>query len=328
MCSPIWRAAETDPAHSTPTTAARIAVSYPHVEACDPQASQASVHTGGIDHSWFHPALASYMHATASDLQCTEKEILWVVQCPYQLPNGEFLSSGGPATSFVSTLAFAVAHSGMVAESLLLEVEHEYLEISTGATPTSACACSALSLEQLREESLRPLAHVDTPEAPDPVLMQCMHVHMGAAGSCPLAVAVKSVAQAMLRRHNSVLPHSLWKVTCMRVLQWLQASVHSMEIQNPGAIKRLSGQVLEQRGDASNHSRDYEGHQADLPVSAAPTAQLVATQALLCETFEALHEDPVEVCCCRFLPRPPWGQTTFAPNQSRALLKHLCVVHH
>lgn len=286
---------------ATPPTAVRAPVTFANVAEFAPHCALASAAEGSYDHRWFAPALAAYMHHTASKLHLHPRDVYWVVQTPYAVSAGDFLSSDGPTAGFNSALSMCTLHNAMIVECLFLEAEHEFLEVSTGAAATGAVPSASQSLLQsLRDESRTPCPPIDAIPAPDESVANRLQVRTGLQGSCSLAVAIKDVVRVMLRRQRSALPNGLWKAACMRVLRWLQVSLEAMQRRTPDAEASLAQQLqaLQQAGGNDPGG----GEQRGLPMAAIPAAQLVMTQEMLCEVISTMHETPLKVNLSLSLP--------------------------
>lgn len=286
-------------------------VSYASVAACAPAESRASAATNSTSHDWFQPSLTAYIHGSASKLSVQPQDVTWVAQFPYPLPGGGFLStacclaeskaSKHVSTAFSDALSQSTAQKACVVECLLLEAEHEYLEISCAkSTKVSISASHTKSsklLQDLRDDALRSPAPPKFCGAPNRTVLQALHVSNGVHGTCSLAVAVKHTVACMLRKNCSALPLRLWRTACMRGAEWLHACLRELRAVTPDAEACLTVHLEKLRADKSKSgfmpdclkggragcTKVHPGKPTELPASAVPAATVLMTQAMLYE---------------------------------------------
>ena len=287
----------------TPSMAPKALISFPDILLHASDDVKSAIEQGSWDSTWLQPGIAACMQSTAASLQCMPHEVIWVTQLAYKVHKcGGSLCTTGDTAGFESALALTMHHTASVAERLLLEAEHQYLEqgltdVSKGAQGLNE---TTNLIDQLRvatdHRPAGPLFHIDT--AHDGRVLHQLCVQCGAAASTPLADAVESVVRVMLRKDMSALPHSLWQAGCMRVLRWLQGCVDDMIARTPDAEVTLKDHVRAQQ-PASGHL-----HHSSLPLSLLPAAHLIMTQAMLREVISVMHAPSVQVECLflRFWP--------------------------
>lgn len=234
LCSPIWRAEETDPMHPTPAEAIRAPISYTCVAGCAPQDSRASAANNSSSHQWFQPAFSAFMQGTALNLCCHPRDVRWITQLPYRLPDGRFLSIADLTCSFADACSTVLFHSASIMECLFLEAEHDFLESSVTSVSTGVpCGGPHTFLHELRAESYSSAVPVGTCTNPSHSLMHALQLSAGVAGFCSLAVAVKHATRRALRACDSSLPLCIWhagtsfrsneKAYMPALLDWLTA---------------------------------------------------------------------------------------------------------
>ena len=269
--------------HETPSTAPKALISYSDILQYAPRHVLSTIQDGSSDNSWIEGAIAACMHAVASLMHLRPNDILWVTQLPYEVEAGRYMSTTGDTTSFQSALAIVTNQSAIVAESLLLDAEHQYLEEESHGTTASSFQRNQLESQSLLEElrgdtvcasTAPPVEHMHGDEE----LLRELRVQCGVDQSTSVTDAVKNVVPVMLRKDNSALPYSLWRAACMRVAGWLQASTESMLCRTQhaeGDLRQHLSTALAKRSDCM--------HEEGLPLSAMPAAHLLVTQAMLRE---------------------------------------------
>lgn len=273
-----------DKMQSTSPKAKRAPISYSLLHAYAPEQAHACAANNSFDSQrWFKFALAAHMHDTAVRLQCSAKDIFWMFQFPYAVRPGECSSSGEPE-SFAGWLTMVTSHSACVAESLILEAEHEFLEVSAGVVSTGG---SPSLLQQLQKDANTPNTPVDTGAPLDKKSLQPLFLCTGLDGMCCLAAAMKHIVSLMLHRSTSVLPFPVWKAACMRIVKWLQDSLEGMQKRIPDAEGFMAALAQQEGGGGEGLP--------ELPQSAMPAAHLLMTRAMLREVIAVINESPKEV---------------------------------
>lgn len=275
-----------DRMQSTSPTAIKALISYSLLYANAPQEARTRAAQNSFNSlSWFKSALTAYMHDTALKLQCSVQDIHWMFQAPHEVSPGEYASSG--CDSFSGWLSLVTSHSACVIESLILEAEHEFLEVSTGAASTGG---SPSLLQQLQKEARTSIGPVDTGTPLEPELLQCLHLSTGINGTCPMAVAIKSIVYVMLHQNTSVLPFGVWRAACMHIVRWLQESIKGMQKRTPDVQVANVAKLLAQQQQVTG-----SGGVLNLPHAAMPAAHLIMMRAMLGEVIAAVNEAPVQV---------------------------------
>lgn len=267
----------------------KVPVSFANVAACAPRDANTSAADNCFDHAWFLVALETYMHEAAAKLQCRVQDIRWTTSSPFELLSGDLLTVHGPTDSFSAGLTFNLGHMGAVIESLMLEAEHQFLELSTGV---QSKLVSGPLLQELRRDAAQ-AGRVDICSAPDPILLQCLQVFTDMGSTKPLAEAVRCVMHHTLHCKRTVLPTDIWKAVCLRVVRWLQGAVNRMQKATPDAEKTLAAGLVAVQKEGKSPSKETP---ADLPLSDIPSGNLIVMRAMLAETITIMKEGPVQVC--------------------------------
>ena len=95
-------------------------------------AAHTMVATNSPDNSWFHSAISSYVHTTASQLKQAPEDIRWFAMYPCEVLTGKELSFADDLSSPECILSASIATHAASVECMLLDAEHTIAEQSQG----------------------------------------------------------------------------------------------------------------------------------------------------------------------------------------------------